>query len=375
MEMGVLATAGFAPFLIFGMFVGVWVDRIKRKPVLIVADFGRAAALLTIPLAAWLGILRMEQLYVVAFVVGTLTIMFNVAYTAYLPTLVPREHLTDGNARLEFSQSMARVTGPGLSGVLIQAIAAPMAVAVDSFSFLFSALSLLFIHEAEPPTHRATHSNMRSEMGEGIRIVFSNRYLRIITGCSAMNAFFVTAQGAIFVLFMVRELEVPPVMLGAIFSVGSIGGVLGALLAGKLGTRIGIGNTIALAHVLFALAILLLPATVGPVVIVALLLITSNTLFGFALVVKNVTLSSLRQSITPDRLQGRVAASSRFLGSCVIPFGPLFGGTFAERIGLRPTLLLCGLGSLIVAFCIARSPIRQLRMQPHSIEDMASHSA
>ncbi len=362
LQMGILAAVSFVPHVLFGLVAGVWVDRMRRKPIMIIADLGRAILLASIPLAAFNQLLRMEQLYIIAFLLGIFTLFFEVAYNAYLPSLVSRQQLVDGNARMEFSQSIVKVAGPGLGGTIIQVLTAPIAIVVDALSFLVSALALMLIREREPePLPVAQRRAISAEIREGLSFALRQQFLRLIIISTATNAFFLTAQGAIFVLYMTRDLGITPFMLGIIFSLGGLGSVLGALVAQPLSRRLGIGPAIIVSHILFALAILLLPAASLLREATALVLVLSNVCFGFGLTTKAITAISFRQSITPDHLLGRVAASGRFLSYPMLPLGSLLGGVVGSILGLAPTLLLCGIGSLGVALWLMFSPLRHVQ--------------
>src|SRR6266571_4222971 len=224
-EMGLLGAFEFAPFLLLSLFAGVWVDRTARRPVLIVADVGRALLLGSIPAAAFLGILHIEQLYVVGLLTGVLTVFFDVAYQSYLPVLVSREHLVEGNSKLEVSNSVAQIAGPGVAGALVQLITAPLAVLVDALSFIASVISLLLIHAPEPAPerHAGSSSSMWSELREGLGVVLDNPLLRSIAGCTGTSNLFGNALQALFVLYLTRDLGLPPAVIGLIYAVAGPG--------------------------------------------------------------------------------------------------------------------------------------------------------
>ena len=219
-QMGFLTAAGAIPSLLVGLFVGVWVDRYRRRPILIAADLGRAALLFAIPVAAILGMLRIEHLYVVAFLVGTLELFFDVAHRSFLPSLVKREQLVEGNSKLEMSRSIAMILGPGVAGGLVQLVTAPIAIAVDAISFLISALFLGWIRAPEPaPKPSDQRENIWRELGEGLRLVSGNRLLRAIAGCMGIVGLFNSVLEAVFVLYVTRELGIEPGLLGLVCSV------------------------------------------------------------------------------------------------------------------------------------------------------------
>jgi MFS family permease len=362
LQMGTLSTLQYIPWLLVGLLAGVWVDRLRRRRVMIAADLGRAALLGMIPVAAAAGFLRMELLYAVGFSVGILNVFFDVAYAAYLPTLVPRDRLVDGNSRLQASASIAEIAGPGIGGGLVQLVTAPLAIAADALSFLASALSLAWIRTPEPESARSDDTrNILHEIMEGLRLVFSNHVLRAFALASVATNFFVDIHLSVFVLYATRELGVSPVMLGAMYAVGSVGGLLGSLAAKPLVKRHGFGRIIIGAQALVTLAVLAIPlsglrfGTAVPVTIAA------EALWGFAVVVYVINTTSLRQAITPDRFQGRMTASVRFVTWGVAPLGFMLGGVLGGVVGLRATLFIAVAGPLLSIGFLLLSPVRRLR--------------
>ena len=365
-QMGLLAAFEYAPFLLLSLFAGVWVDRLPRKPILVLADVGRALLLGSIPLAAAAGLLRIEQLYLVGLLTGVLTLFFDVADQSYLPALVSREHLVEGNSKLEMSRSIAQIAGPGVAGGLVQLVSAPLAILVDALSFVASGVSLLLIGAREPrPIHAAQHAgSIWAELREGLAIVLGNPLLRSIAGCTATSNLVHNALLAVYVLYVTRELGIGPALLGIILALGGPGALVGALFAGRIADRIGLGATIIGSAFLFAVSALLVPFALGSTVVVVGALALSSVLGGFSNPVYNINQLSLRQAITPDRLLGRMNASVRFIVWGTIPIGALVGGALGDAIGLWPTLLVAALGSLLAPLWIVFSPVRHLRRQP-----------
>jgi MFS family permease len=365
LQMGTLGTLQYIPWLLVGLLAGVWVDRLRRRPVMIAADLGRTLLLGLIPLAAVIGILRIEHLYIVGFLVGIMNVFFDVAYAAYLPTLVPRDRLVEGNSKLQVSGSIAEISGPGLAGALVQRMTAPLAIAVDALSFLVSALSLTWIGTPEPkPIPTGSSRNLRAEIREGLRLVFSNPILRAFALASVTTNFFVDVHLAVFVLYATRELGISPVILGSIYAIASLGGLLGSLFAGRLVKRLGLGPVIVGAQVLVTLAVLAIPLSGRVFRIAAPLIILAEALWGFGAVVYVVNTVSLRQAITPNPLQGRVTASLRFVTWGIAPLGFLLGGMLGETIGLQATLLVAVAGPLLSVACLVFSPVLGLREPP-----------
>ncbi|HEV8338152.1 MAG TPA: MFS transporter [bacterium] len=366
-QMGFLGTAEFLPFLLLGLVAGVWVDRWPRRPVLIVGDVGRALALATIPLAALAGVLGMPQLYVVGFLAGVLTVFFDVAYQAYLPALVKRRQLVEGNSRLEASRSIAQVSSPGIAGVVIQIFSAPVAIVLDAISYLASALLIGRIGQPEGRPDPSGRRLMVAEVREGLGVVFGSRLLRSIAGCTGTSNFFSHVWGVLIILFAVRELSLTAATIGVVFSVGNVGALLGAFVAGRVGRRLGVGPTIILtslgAALGFAPLVFATPRTAVP------LLIAGGLISGFSNVVYNVTQVSLRQAITPQRLQGRMNATMRFVVWGTIPLGSLAGGVLGELLGLRPAITVGVAGGLLAFVWVFFSPVRSLRRMPEPIEE------
>jgi MFS family permease len=352
-QMGLLGAAGALPALTLGLLIGVWVDRRRRLPVLIGADLARAALLLTIPLAALFDVLSFALLLVVAMLVGGCTLVFDIAYRAYLPALVARERLVDGNSKLELSRSSAEVGGPALAGGLLQFMRAPLAVAFDAASFLGSALALWRIRSAEP-LPAPTGGSARREIGEGLRLVTAQPLLRAVMSATATVVFFSTALEAVFLLYLVRELDLPAGLLGLIFAGGSVGFVLGALLPERVGRRFGLGVSLLISLALMGLSDLTLPLLRGPHALVVPLLVGAQFVFGVGLTLYNVNQLSLRQRIVPDHLLGRVNATEQVLVRGLAPLGALLGGALGIAFGLRTTLVIAALGELLAVGWIVR---------------------
>jgi hypothetical protein len=239
-----LSAIEFIPFTFLSLPAGVWVDRLPRRPLLIVADWGRALALATIPIVYAFGALTVWQVYAVALVTGALTVFFDVAYQSYLPSLISREQLNEGNAKLELTRSTAQLGGPGLAGILVSALTAPIAVAVDAASFALSAFSITAIrrHEERPTRSNATRS-MRREIIEGLRYVLGHPYMRPSLIYVAISNFFTNGLFAILILYAVRQLHMSAAEIGLMFSLGNAGFLVGSVVGPRTSRRIGIGPT------------------------------------------------------------------------------------------------------------------------------------
>lgn len=365
-QVGLLGTLEYLPFILVGLPAGVWVDRLRRRRILIVGDLGRVVALGSIPLAYGLGVLHIAQLYVVAFVTGVLTVFFDVSYQSYLPSLVDRDQIVDGNAKLEISRSGAYLAGPGIAGLLIEALKAPMAILADAISYLGSALFIFFIRRKEAPVQwhgpDRAKPRMRNEIWEGLRYVLGNKLLRSIAACTATSNLFSQVAGAVVLIFAVRRLGMSPGTIGLAFALGNIGFLLAAFIAPRVARRLGIGRTIVGSAMLFGFA--WFPAALMTKETAFLLLLAGMFIAGFGGTIYNINQVSLRQSITADRMQGRMNATMRFMVWGTIPIGYFVGGVLGGSIGLRPTLWVAAVGSLLAFIPPLLSPVRTLERIP-----------
>ncbi|MDQ2787252.1 MAG: MFS transporter [Chloroflexota bacterium] len=368
-NMGFLAAASTAPFLLFGLFAGVWVDRLRRRPILMIADIARFVLLLLIPLLALLGALALVDLYVIAFLVGILTVFFEVAYTSFLPAVVGRAHLVDGNSKLETTRSAAQIAGPSAAGALVQLVTAPIAIAVDALSFLVSVLFLSLIRTPEPPPARsATRRRIWAEIGEGLRTVMDDPILRATMGSAGTVNIFGSMLFAVYVLYALR-IGISAGLLGLTFAVGNLGYLCGAFLTRRITRRYGIGPTISAGLIVMAVCGLLIPLAGGTLAVIVLCLMIAQFARGFGGTLFNINTVSLRQAITPDHLLGRVNATSRFVSTGALTIGSLAGGTLGAVFGLRPTVALGAIGGLFAVAWVFCSPIRTVREQPALIAE------
>ena len=368
-QMGVLTAAGTAPVVLMGLFAGVWVDRLRRRPVLIVTDIGRAVLLSAVPLAAVLGVLRIELLCAVALLVGALSLMFDLAHLAFLPSLVTREHLVDGNAKLESTSATAQVVGPGLGGVLIGAMGAPFAILLDALSFLGSAWLIKRTRASElPPSPGPDRPGVRAEIREGLRVVVAQPLLRALVVTSATLAFFGRMFNAVYLLYMTRDLGLGAVGVGLVLATGGIGALVGSLVAAPITRWLGVGRTLILAQLAFGLTGLLVPLAVLVPHIALAMVVASEIGQWLALTVYYIDAVSVRQATAPDRLQGRVNATIRFFAGGAMPIGALAGGALGGVIGLAWTLVVAELGLLTAFVWLLLSPVRSLRALPPMAE-------
>jgi len=363
-QMGLLSAAGSAPTLLVGLFAGVWVDRLRRRPALIAADIGRAALLLTIPLASVMGVLRIEILYAVALLAGGLGVLFDVAFLSFVPSLVARDRLVEANSKVEVTSSIAQVAGPGLGGVLVGRWGAPFAVFIDALSFVGSALLIARIRAAEPSPAAAGRAGVLAEIGEGLRVVFAHPLVRVLVGCSATTNLFGRMFIAVYVLYMTRDLGLSAVGIGLVFATGGVGALAGALVAGPATRRLGPGPAMIWAQLLFGVTGMAVPLAVLVPKVALPMVVASEFGQWMSVTVYYVNAVSVRQALTPDRLQGRVNATARFLAGGVLPVGALIGGGLGGVIGLPLTLVAAEFGMLFGFVWLFLSPVRALRALP-----------
>jgi MFS family permease len=362
-EVALLGTIEFLPFILFALPAGVWIDRLPRRPVMIAADLGRALALVSIPAAKAVGGLTIWQLYAVGFLTGALTVFFDVAYQAYLPSLVGREHLVEGNSKLEVSRSGAQLGGPGLAGILIGAITAPYAVIADALSFLGSAAFLGRIRRGEEhvrPADDAPRPRMWTDVREGLSYLVRNRYFRAIALCTAYANFFTSVEFAVFLVYAVRRLGLDAKEVGLIFSVSNVGFLLAALTAGRVAKRLGVGPTIIAAAAVIGPGLLLVP--LAPASHPIPFFVLGLALSAYGGVTYNITALSYMQATTPDRMLGRMNATRRFIVWGTIPLGSLLGGVIASQVGLKTSIWVGAIGATVAFMPVLLSPFRSLKV-------------
>ena len=374
LEMGILGVVRFLPWIFFTLPAGVWVDRMRRRPILIGADLARALLLASIPIAFVGGFLTLIQVYIVAFIAGTLEVFFDVAYQSYLPSIVERDELVEGNSKLELSRAGSQVAGPTVAGFLIQAIGAPFAIAFDAISYLGAALFIGLIKREEtgPAPHdpaEGKRPSMWQEARAGIGYVVSNKYLRSIAACTGTANLFGNISGAVLVLYLFRDdigLGLNEGTIGLIFALGNLGVILGALIGGRVAKAIGIGPTIVVSAALAGLASFAVP--LAPQDDPFWVLVIGGLFFGFGVVVYNVNQVGLRQAITPDRMLGRMNATMRLIVWGTIPIGALIGGILGATIGLQAALWVSAIGASLSFLPVLFSPVRSLREIPAQAE-------
>ncbi len=364
-QMGLLSAAGGAPILLVGLFAGVWVDRVRRRPVMIVTDLGRAALLLMVPLAAMAGVLRIEILYAVLLLTGALTVLFDVANMSMLPTLVASDRIVEANSKLQSTAAAAQVAGPSVGGVLVSLMTAPFALRADALSFVLSAAFIAGtrVPEAAPET-RGARAGVREEITEGFRVVIQDRVLRALAGASATTILFGRMFMAVYVLYMTRDLGLSAMGIGLVFATGGVGSFAGSVVAERLARHFGPGPTMIGAQVAFGLTGMMVPVAVLVPSWALAMVVASEFAQWMAILIYFVVAISVRQAIAPDRLLGRVNATMRFLAGGANPIGSVIGGALGGIIGVPLTLVVASFGMLLGFLWPLLSPVRGLTAMP-----------
>ena len=367
-EVGLIATFEMLAFLVVGLPAGAWVDRMRFRRVLILNDVVRFAALGSIPLFRLFGILTIGQLYVVALVVSVSTVFFDVAYQSYLPELVDRDALVEGNAKLQASESVSQVAAPAVGGVLIQALTAPYAVLLDAISFLWSASWVTAIKARVPKPERKPDRHLGREIAEGLRFVTGNRMLRSIAMCTGSGNFFNSMAGAVIFVLLARDLHLSAGVIGLLTSLSAIGGLVGSLIAARFARWVGQGPAIWIAGLAFAPGAFVAPFLHRNWTLV--LFAAGSLLTWVSNVVYNITQVSFRQALCPPALLGRMNASMRFLVWGTMPFGAFLGGILGSSIGVRDTLLIGAIGGCFAFVPVFLSPLRTMRELPKYVSNV-----
>ena len=365
MQMGVLVALETLPFALVSLHAGVLLDRVRKLPLIVTMDVGRGLALLAIPAAALLHALSIEMLFVVAFLCGVQNVIGGAAYQVVIAQMAGRERLVEANAKATLGETSAALIGPGLSGALIQAFTAPLAILVDAIAFFASALMLRRVHAPSDVPGVEGKGSAHREIAEGLRLVRGNPTLLALAWLAGLWQFLHHMQLAVLILFATRELGLSAGSMGVAFACGGLGCVLAAATAERLAARIGVGRVIVHAIILTALAWQAYGLIGGPGWLALALLAAAMFVFDFGGVMFGINYVSLRQAITPDRLLGRMTATMRFFTVASAPIGSLVGGALATAIGLRGTLLTVGLlGLLLALMAVLNSPVRQHHRLP-----------
>lgn len=356
LQLGALRAAASLAFLVIALPAGILVDRRRKRPLMIAADLGRVVLIGSVPAMAALNLLTIWQLYVVALGAGILSVIFDVSYQSFVPALVGRDRLHEGNAKMALPSSFASVVGPAAAGGLVAVAGAARAMTADAFSFAVGAAATVLLRIREPaPEQPEAERHMRAEIAEGLRYVFGHPVLRRVVACTATANFFNSVTYSILVLYLLRDLRADPARIGEVMSLGSLGGLAGGLVAGRLARWIGTARMLWLSKAALGWVTIAIPlARPGwGVLLVSAGLVVS----GFSAVVYNVAQVSYRQSVTPPRLLGRMNASIRWVIWGTMPLGALLGGWLGTAIGLRATVAVGVVGSWLAAGWIMTSPL------------------
>jgi MFS family permease len=369
-QMGVLVALETIPFALVSLHAGVLIDRIRKLPIIIAADIGRAIALLAIPVAAYFGVLSIEILYAVGFFCGVQNVVGGAAYQVLLARLAGRDRLVEANAKVALGETSAALVGPGLAGGLIQLLTAPFAIVFDALTFFISALLLRRVREPRALAHAGARPTVTAEIHEGLLLVWKNRTLLALAVLAGLWQVLHHMQIAVLILFATRDLGLSAGAIGLTYALGGLGCILASASAQRLSARFGVGPIIVHGLALTAVGWQAFGLVSGPVWLATILLGASMLVFDFGAVLYAINYLALRQAITPDRLLGRMTATMRFLTVAAAPLGSLAGGALATLIGLRATLLTIGvLGVLLVAGAVAWSPVRRHRTMPAIASD------
>jgi MFS family permease len=363
-EVGVLNALRFVPVIVVAVLAGVWLDRWRRRPALIACSAASAVLIGLIPLAQVTGVLSLGLLYAVTLLVGTLSVCFDVGALSYVPHLVGRQHLIDANGKLQASAAFAGITGPGLAGLLIGLITAPITLTVDAVSYLFSVAGLIAIRMPEPAPEAGERTSIRRSMAEGFRAVYGTGLLRALLAQSATLNVGFGATSTIFTVYAIRTLGLTPLKLGIVMGALQAGALLGALGAARVKRVLGLGRTLAAAIVAVSASpvLLLLPHSAAPA---AIAVFAASWLgHGFGIAVWNVNTITLRQAVTPTRLLARMNATYRMLLFGALPAGAMAGGLLGSAAGLRPALAAAVIVLVAPIAWVFFSPVFRLTEMP-----------
>jgi len=363
LEMAFLVVSASLAVLLFGFLAGAWVDRVRRRPLLIGADAIRAVVLLSIPVAYVAGALRMEQLYLVMFVQASLGALFDAAYPAYVPSLIGIERVVDGNSKLATSSSLAEIGGPGVAGALVQIVSAPFAILVDAVSYVVSAISLMLIRSPEPARPpRELVTPIRREIVEGLKLVRQHRVLFPIVLRDVIAHISGSFYGVLYTLYLLNELHLTPLLLGVVISAGGVGALVGSLFAGRVIRRLGLGPALIWTAVAASAIGILTPLAQGPILVAALMVFLPQLIGDGLQTIEGIAEISLIQGLSPDRILGRVNATVEvFSHGIAYPVGALLAAAAAEWIGIRGGIAIGWAGMAVSILLLVRSPLPGVR--------------
>lgn len=364
-QAAVLRALEYAPAMLVGLLAGAWVDRLRRRPLLIATDLLQVSLLLSLPLGYTAHLLHIASLGMIVVALSVVGAVAFPAATAFLPAVVTRAELIEANSALSASGSLAQILGPGLAGGLVQLLAAPFAVAIDALSFLISALALARVRTIERAPVSAVHGpRLWEDIREGMQALIGNRYLRAFVLSSATLNLFWNALMAVYFIYVTRDLRLPPLAFGLIFGIGSIGSLAGSVAAARIARRLGPGPAIIVAQLVLGAGGLLIAVAVRLPMAALPLLTAAEAVQGGANAVYGITCGSVLQAVTPDRLRGRVAASRRVLGLAAVVVGSLIGGVLGEQVGVSRTMIVGAVGGTLAFVWLVVSPLPRLRTLP-----------
>jgi MFS family permease len=367
-QMGYLGAAALMPHLLFSLPAGAWVERVRvRRRVMIAADLGRALLLGSVPLVYAVGEVTFAQLYAVAFATGTLSVLFDISFSTLFVAVARRDDYLEANSLLHGSRAFSYVAGPSVGGVLVQTLSAPIALLADTASFVASAVFLGGVRAPEPPLEERTGS-MRRQIAEGLRFLFGHWFFRPTLAATATLNFFNLAFNALFVLYCIRELGVRAGTLGLVLGAGAVGGILGAVVASRLGRRIGLGPAFVVGQILFPLPIVLVPLAGGSQGTILAFLFTAEFLAGLGVMILDINVNALMTALTPHALRSRATGAFQFVNYGVRPLGSLVGGALGAAMGLRPALWVTTVGALAGVLWLLPSPVPRIGELPEAVE-------
>lgn len=363
LQVALVQAAVWLPWLLIGLPAGAWVDRLPRRPVMIACDGVSMVLFLSVPIAAWLQVLTVAQLVVVALLAGTASVFFEAAYHVFLPSLLGPEQLAEGNAKLHGTEAAAHVAGPGVGGLLAQAFGAVTGVLADAASFAVSTLCLLSLRHREAPVAvPAARRSLRREIAEGLRFLVRDPYLRVLAATGAVCNLALVGYQSILLVFLIREVGVSAGTAGGLLAGMGLGGVVGALLAPRVARRLGSARGLLASHLGLLPCALLIPLT-GPGPRLALLVL-GGIAVGIGVAIGNVIIGSFRQRYTPRHLLGRVISSIHLINYGTIPVGALLAGVLGTTLGLRPTLWIATACTALSTLMLLIGPLRRHRDLP-----------
>ncbi|MFM6939779.1 MAG: MFS transporter [Rhodoluna sp.] len=365
MQMGLLNAADNAAFLLVGLLAGAWVDRWRKRRVMILADIVRLIAVGLIPVLYFTGHLEIWHLFITGAVIGVATVFFDVSYQSFIPILLPKDKIQSANAALETTVQVSSIGGPAVVGILLTIVKAPALMVIDALSFLFSAIALSFAKDAEQVAPKEDRRPLFTEIGEGLRFVVSQPMIRIIALTTAGTNFFGSMIWALTPLLFLRDLHISTAIYGLMFSIASIGGLLGGVAAPKLAKLMGEGPLITVSAVVSSASMLLIPFAASlPIAIFPVVITVAEFISSFTVLTYNITQVSARQRICPPQLLGRMNASIRAFIWGVMPLGSLIGGFLGSQFGVVPTIWFAAIGASFAGIAMLLSPMRHLKRLP-----------